>query len=211
MTEVTPTLREVLAQHLADNGFRADLHDKWAVIRVGPIPMCITNVAARRRAVPYHDLNHVVSGYGHDGLGEAVQYDLGPLRERHGSLPVQRLTKGHLDALVADLMAGGTKTAKGRTRRPWSAASVNKAIDVWAMVLADAQQQGLVTRNAAEHIAHVAVRHKDIDTYTESEVRTLLAAIADDRLALGGGAFAYVVSNEAGEPYHPQSALPVLA
>lgn len=112
-----------------------------------------------------------------------VEYDLGPLRERHGGLPVQRLTKAHLDALVTDLVAGGTKTAKGRTRRPWSAASINKAIDTWAMALADAQQQGLVTRNVAEHIAHVAARHKEVDTYTVEEVKKILSAIADDRLA----------------------------
>jgi integrase len=97
-------------------------------------------------------------------------------------MPVQRLTKANLDTLVADLLAGGTKTAKGRTRRAWSAVSINKAIDAWAMVLADAQQQGLVTRNVAEHIAHVALRHKEADTYTEEEVKTILAAIADDRL-----------------------------
>lgn len=97
-------------------------------------------------------------------------------------MPVQRLTKANLDTLVADLLAGGTKTAKGRTRRAWSAVSINKAIDAWAMVLADAQQQGLVTRNVADHIAHVALRHKEADTYTEQEVKTILAAIADDRL-----------------------------
>jgi hypothetical protein len=45
-----------------------------------------------------------------------AEYDLGPLQERHGDLPVQRLTKAHLDALVAALVAGGTTTAKGRTR-----------------------------------------------------------------------------------------------
>ena len=45
-----------------------------------------------------------------------------------------QLTKAHLDTLVAELVAGGTKTAKGRTRRPWSAVSVNKTIDAWAMV-----------------------------------------------------------------------------
>jgi integrase len=97
-------------------------------------------------------------------------------------MAVQRLTKARLDTLEADLVAGGTKTAKGRTRRSWAPVSVNKAIDTWAMVLADAHQQGLVTRNVAEHVAHVAARHKQVDTYTEAEVTTLLAAIADNRL-----------------------------
>ena len=88
----------------------------------------------------------------------------------------------HLDALVRELLTGGTKTAKGRARRPWSAVSVNKAIDAWAMVLADARQQGLVARNVAERITHVAAQHKPVDTYTEAEVSVLLAAIANDRL-----------------------------
>jgi integrase len=112
-----------------------------------------------------------------------LEYDLGPLRQRYGDMPVQRLTKAHLDTLVGELVAGGTKTARSRTRRPWSAVSVNKAIDAWAMMLADAKQQGLVARNVAEHITHVATRHKVVDTYTEAEVGALLAAIADDRLA----------------------------
>jgi integrase len=111
-----------------------------------------------------------------------LEYDLGPLRERYGDLPVQRLTKSHLDALVAELVAGGTKTAKGRTRRAWSAVSVNKAIDAWSMVLADGVQQGLVTRNVAGHVAHVAVRHKQVETYTEAEALQILAAITNDRL-----------------------------
>jgi len=54
MTEVTLTLPEALAQRLADNGFPADggVHDKWAVIRVGPIPVCIPDVAAQQELCP---------------------------------------------------------------------------------------------------------------------------------------------------------------
>ena len=39
-----------------------------------------------------------------------------------------------------------------------------------------------MTRNVAEHVSHVAARHKPVDTYTEAEATTLLAAIADNRL-----------------------------
>jgi integrase len=111
-----------------------------------------------------------------------LEYDLGPLRERYGDMPVQRLTKANLDTLVAELVAGGSKTAKGRTRRGWSAVSANKAVDTWAMALADALQQGMVARNVAEHVSHVAARHRAVDTYTEDEVTKLLGVIADDRL-----------------------------
>lgn len=109
-------------------------------------------------------------------------YDLAPLRERHGGMAVQRLTKAHIDALVTDLLAGGTKTANGRTRRPWSTAAVNKFIQTVAMVLADAQRQGRIPRNVAEFVDRVASAHQVIDTYSEAEVDTLLTALAKDRL-----------------------------
>jgi integrase len=112
-----------------------------------------------------------------------LEYDLQPLIERHGDEPVQRLTKAHLDELVADLLAGGTKTGKGRTRRPWGAIAVNKFTQTVSMVLTDAQRQGLVARNVAEHVDPVAVGYRSIDTYTEGEVQTLLKSIAGDRLA----------------------------
>lgn len=111
-----------------------------------------------------------------------LEYDLGPLRERFGAVAVQALRKADLDALVGELVTGGTRTAKGRKRRPWSAVSINKAIDTWAMVLADAQRQGFVSRNVGEHVTHVAARHQPVDTYTETEVMALLGAIADDRI-----------------------------
>ena len=47
------------------------------------------------------------------------EYDLAPLRETHGALSVQRLTRRHIDDLVTDLSVGGTKTAKGHVRKPW--------------------------------------------------------------------------------------------
>ena len=111
-----------------------------------------------------------------------VEYDLGPLRERHGDLPVQKLSKAHLDSLVSDLLAGGTITAKGRKRRPWSAVSVNKVISTIDQVLADAQAQGLIARNAAALVSRVSVPFSEVDTYNEAEVNQLLAAVADDRL-----------------------------
>jgi integrase len=114
--------------------------------------------------------------------GSKLAYDLSPLIERYGSMPVQALTKAHLDALIGALVKGGTVTGKGRLRRPWSAVSINKAIDAWAMVLDDAHRQGLTMRNVAEYVSHVAVRHVDVDTYTPAEVQTILGSIGDDRI-----------------------------
>ena len=111
-----------------------------------------------------------------------LEYDLTPLRERHGNLRVQRLTKSHIDALVADLVAGGTKTAKGRVRKPWAAVTVNKMTATIAQVLADALAQGVVPRNVAANVARVASAHKDVATFTAAEVAQLRASLAKDRL-----------------------------
>ena len=61
----------------------------------------------------------------------AYRFSLAPLRERHGDLPAQKLTRPDLDKLLIELRDGGTTTAKGQPRRAWSARSLNKAIDAW--------------------------------------------------------------------------------
>jgi hypothetical protein len=63
-------------------------------------------------------------------------YVLAPLRERHGSLPAQKLTRPDLDNLLFALRTGGTTTAKGHTRRLWAPRSLNAAINAWRLVLA---------------------------------------------------------------------------
>jgi len=151
----------------------------------------ITDQAARKEFVPRQAItvDQVCADYitGRHKLRASslskLAYDLGPLRERHGALPVQRLTKTHIDALVIDLLAGGTKTAKGRTRGGWSAVAVNKMVATISQVFADAQRQGLVSRNVAALVDRVPEPYKQLDTYTEIEVQTLLASIVDDRLA----------------------------
>lgn len=67
------SLQKAVERHLLEHGFPADggINDKWVSVGVGPIPLCFPNTKARRKAAPIHDLNHVLSGYGHDAIGEA--------------------------------------------------------------------------------------------------------------------------------------------
>lgn len=111
-----------------------------------------------------------------------LEYDLAPLRERHGKLPVQKLTKAHIDKLVTDLVAGGTVTAKGRTRRPWSPIAVNKFISTVVQLLDDAASLGVVHKNVAAKVARVTTVHKEVDTFTAAEVDQLRRQFASDRL-----------------------------
>src|SRR5262245_59511028 len=67
------TLREARARYFASNGFGADggYASAWVKVKLGPLPFFFPNTAARVRAVRYHDLHHVVTGYRTDVVGEA--------------------------------------------------------------------------------------------------------------------------------------------
>ncbi|MET8424388.1 tyrosine-type recombinase/integrase [Nocardia sp. NPDC004860] len=109
------------------------------------------------------------------------EYDLAPVKQRYGTLPVQKLTRKHLDELVVALREGGTLTEKGRVRRPWAPRSLNRTVDTTAMVLDYAMDRKLVARNVADQIKAVPRRPRKHDTFTAEEVRQVLDSIAQDR------------------------------
>lgn len=176
----------------AETGRRQQVRRRYATEREARVALAevvgaaVQGTFVRRRTITVHEVcdKYVAGRHRLRATSKAkLNYDLQPLVERYGNEPVQRLAKPHIDELVADLLAGGTKTAKGGTRRPWGALAVNKFIQTVAMVLADALRQGIVARNVAEHVDPVAVRHRSVATYTEVEVSTLLASISANRLA----------------------------
>jgi integrase len=117
---------------------------------------------------------------------------LAPLRERHGSLAAQKLSRPQLDKLLAALRTGGTTTAKGRTRKPWSPRSLNAAIDAWRLVLAYGVERRELAHNPAAGMKKAERDHTEMQTYTPAEIRLLLRAADKDRnghlwyLALSG-------------------------
>jgi len=66
------TLGEALCDYFATNGFGQDggYSAAWVDFHLGPIPMPFPNTAARKRAVPRHDLHHILTGYRTDVAGE---------------------------------------------------------------------------------------------------------------------------------------------
>jgi integrase len=122
----------------------------------------------------------------------AYAYALAPLRERHGRLPVQQLTRAHLDRLLADLRDGGTVTAKGRARQPWAPRSLNKSVDAWRALLDYGVECAELPRNVAAGIKKVARVRREMATYTPEEIDAVLRAAEADRnehlwyLALSG-------------------------
>lgn len=85
--------------------------------------------------------------------------------------------------MVKQLVAGGTITPAGRTRKPWGSKATNKVIAATTRLLDDAQKQGLVPRNIAGAMSRVVSSHDEPDAFTEAEVQKLLTDLDGDRLA----------------------------
>lgn len=66
------TMREAVKTYFDENGFGADggYSAAWVDFKLGPIPFPLPNSDARRKAVKFHDLNHVLTGYRTDTSGE---------------------------------------------------------------------------------------------------------------------------------------------
>jgi hypothetical protein len=66
------TMREARARYFEANGFGADggYTKAWDLFKFGPIPIPIPNLPARRQALQFHDLNHIITGYETDWKGE---------------------------------------------------------------------------------------------------------------------------------------------
>jgi hypothetical protein len=67
------SLRDARIEYFERSGFAPDggYDDKWVAVDLGRFTIKFPNSAARRRAVQYHDLHHIVTGYGTDLRGEA--------------------------------------------------------------------------------------------------------------------------------------------
>ncbi|HSP99477.1 MAG TPA: hypothetical protein VL049_19825 [Candidatus Dormibacteraeota bacterium] len=53
------------------NGFDGAYAERWVKLKAGPIPIYFPNAEGRRRAVRFHDLHHIATGYQTDWTGEA--------------------------------------------------------------------------------------------------------------------------------------------
>jgi integrase len=107
---------------------------------------------------------------------------LRPVIATYGGLAVQRVTKQHLDDLVALLVAGKLTRSDGRPIRPWKPRTVNLMLFLVRTVLDDLVRQGQLVRNVAVLVDRLPQIPTEMQTYTPDEVRAVLAAARGDRL-----------------------------
>lgn len=108
----------------------------------------------------------------------AYTHALKPLRDRHGDMPVQQLTKAHLDQLVTDLTIGLFPGQK----RPWTANSINPMLNLISRVLSDLVSQGALARDVGALVKRLTRPETKRSTFTEKEIRLVLKHAENDRL-----------------------------
>ncbi len=71
-SDPTATLLAARDRYFEENHFGPDggYGAAWVDFKLGPIPLPFPNTRARVRAVRFHDLHHVLTGYRTDALGE---------------------------------------------------------------------------------------------------------------------------------------------
>ncbi|HEX4922903.1 MAG TPA: Coq4 family protein [Bdellovibrionales bacterium] len=70
--EDTLTLGEARDRFFAVSGFTAASYfEPFNKVKVGPLPLVIPNPYMRQRALPLHDLHHILTGYPTDLRGES--------------------------------------------------------------------------------------------------------------------------------------------
>jgi hypothetical protein len=92
------------ANHFGDDG---GYGDAWVDFKLGPIPFPFPNTASRVRAVRYHDVHHVLTGYDTNFVGEL----------EISAWEIAAGCKGYAAAWVLNLsgLAGGLLRAPART------------------------------------------------------------------------------------------------
>jgi integrase len=100
-----------------------------------------------------------------------------PLLAAYGDLPVQRLTRRHLETLVSELLATGGTRGKGR-----SVSYVRSMLIALGQALDEAVREHLVAVNVARLVELPEAPIPQPVTWTKAQVDTFLRKIEGDRL-----------------------------
>ncbi|HKP59903.1 MAG TPA: hypothetical protein VJV78_24430 [Polyangiales bacterium] len=116
MVDSSASVRAGRDAYLAENGFTLEAYDaKWTPASVFGLKFSVPNTRAHRRAIMWHDLHHVATGYGTDLAGEA-EISAWELRRGLKGLDL------YVSAIVISITATGLIIAPGRMWRAWQAA-----------------------------------------------------------------------------------------
>ncbi|MDT5319614.1 MAG: integrase [Mycobacterium sp.] len=100
------------------------------------------------------------------------EYVLQPVQSELGALPVQDLTRRHIDDLIVKLRSGKLVRPGGRARKAWSARSCNYMLGALSQVLDQLVAEGRLTRNVGSLVDRVPGRANKFETFTPDQGRS---------------------------------------
>lgn len=109
--------------------------------------------------------------------------NLQPVMTEIGGIPVQNLTKSDIDNLVKSLRKGGLPLPHGRSRKPWSARTVNYMLSLLTAILDDQFKQGAIVRNVAAMVDRIPTETAEMQTLSQTEAKRLLKHVDDDPMS----------------------------
>lgn len=170
------TMLEARRAYFRANGFGegGGYDDAWVDFKLGPVPLPFPNTPARVRAVRYHDLHHVLTGYDTDIIGE---FEISAWEIAAGC-------KGYLAAWQLNLggMLGGLLVAPRRTLRAFLRGRHSRT-------LYGAELEGLLGKSVSELRAHTGVDDTTPRLNATNALLFLLALMAGLVVGLLGLAF----------------------
>src|SRR5262249_39395650 len=64
------TMLDARQRYFDANGFDGSYSERWVKLQAGPLALYFPNAEGRRRAVRFHDLHHIATGYQTTWTGE---------------------------------------------------------------------------------------------------------------------------------------------
>ncbi|KYF58527.1 hypothetical protein BE08_42045 [Sorangium cellulosum] len=109
------TMRQARAIYFDVNRFGADggYGDAWVDFKLGPLPVPFPNTQARVRAVRYHDLHHVLTGYDTNTIGE---FEISAWELGAGCKDFVAAWQLNLGGLIAGLLSAPRRTVRAFLR-----------------------------------------------------------------------------------------------
>lgn len=117
----------------ADGGYAA----RWVKIQAGPLVLAFPNSDARRRAVRYHDLHHVLTDYDTDWIGEAEigAWEVASSCADHWAAWYLNLVVMGVGAIIAPRRTWRAfvrgRRSKNLYREPWEAIRLEERVGAW--------------------------------------------------------------------------------
>ena len=128
------TVRQAVASYLAENGFPVEDYDKpWVMIHMWSLRFPFPNLPSRQVAVRFHDLHHVVTGYGTDPCGEA---EVSAWEARRGT----RVFSWFVRSIVWSGFLFGMLHSPRRTWAAWRAAQAPASVGLQPVTMARYEQ-----------------------------------------------------------------------